>query len=1276
MYAADQFLRKFLGISSIVDPGILNNYNHEDPTYPIFHIKFAFNPPEAKHPDYVTNRLLSDLKDETSQVAPESAIKFLYNVGEPERAIMLRKFNLALKSISEQTPWYFQGISGIEGLFKHAYPSEGRGEAGLTDAVIDISTLDSIDFRITALKDLYRKAAYDRKYRRWVLPVNMRRFRMTIMVGDARQLAITEDNYSINGKQALQALRDIDIFNASNIGGKLLGKVRDGSLSFVKRLQWWDNHFSCLVFDCQDCEFDMNSFSGINSLSHPRLKDTTLAQSLKIKIGRVIESNTYSLLEYSLSDNLIENFLKSENKSDVIKLSQTLNAAFKPKVPYWNNYQNLERDKGDNKRIITEDGGFGSAISQGANAAAAALGIDGITQGTNLGGGGGILGSLGSIVDFAGDTASEIAQEALGLATEQITKNVFGNDLYRSAAGIGLGILNGDLNQVAQNFVNPAIAGALGINIESSGRPIQPNLRDGIPTKLELVAPNVQKSLSDIQANLSGQGADPRFQSIGRPGGSLFNNPNPTEKLFDQKNIDLQASRVEKEMPQNIEFQTVRKETKINPKKEVLTGATKKTTFDESLINLEGAGKKLDLTPSSANLSGAQPLKDLTPNNADLVGAQPLKDLVPDNADLVGAQPLKDLIPDNADLVGAQPLKDLIPNNADLVGAEPLKDLIPDNADLVGAQPLKDLVPNNADLVGAEPLKELVPVNANLIGAESLKDLVPTSAELTGAEALKKIDPAKVILEGQDPLLSFDQKSITLTGTTPLTKFASANETLVGAKVLTDLAQSKINLEGTEPLNSLSSTNVDLAGKTPLSKFEESKIDLTESKVLRDLPNLKEELISPTKQTSFNETTADLDGIKPQTKFAEDNVNLEGSAIKSSSIKNANLIGTLPISKLNESNVELTGNNKNTVKELGVAELNGKTPADKLSESNVGNMEYNESLTSTSLGKETLLGKEPVTAFSENNIGNMKNEVPNTLSSLGTETLLGTKPLTNLSETNVNLVGATVQNKISEKIELNSASITTKMDKNVRLEGTAPLNHMNDNVELKGAININTTFPSTNINLEGKEGATLLPNQNVELEGKQPQSNTISNAFEGQRTLGINKNKKTSQGNVELEISKPLQVLPTKNVDTETRSSSYTIGQNVFQENKGIGIKSNNQTLPQSRIEFETSSVMGNTTSENVGFETPFTRENTTSENVGFKTPFTKENTTSENVGLEAPSIQENTNYKNVGLEAPSVQENTGYKNVQLGVPSVNTPIREVSGELSVVKNPKDSNSQ
>ena len=80
IYAADKALRDFLGISSIRNPAIFNNRNYEDPTYPIFHIKFAFNPPEAKHPDYVTNRLLSKLEDESSAINDESAIKYLYNI--------------------------------------------------------------------------------------------------------------------------------------------------------------------------------------------------------------------------------------------------------------------------------------------------------------------------------------------------------------------------------------------------------------------------------------------------------------------------------------------------------------------------------------------------------------------------------------------------------------------------------------------------------------------------------------------------------------------------------------------------------------------------------------------------------------------------------------------------------------------------------------------------------------------------------------------------------------------------------------------------------------------------------------------------------------------------------------------------------------------------------------------------------------------------------------------------------------------------------------------
>jgi len=1011
VYAADKFLRDFLGITSVRNPGISNNRNHEDPTYPIFHIKFQFNPPEAKHPDYVTNRLLTDLGNESSQVPPESAIKYLYNVGEPERAEMLKKFNISLQNISEKTPWFFQSINGIENLYKHGYESDQRGDRSLQDAIITVNTLDSIDYRITGLKDLYRKVAYDRKFRRWVLPVNMRRFRMSVMVGDFRQLAITEDNFSINGRQALSALRDIDLLNGSNIGGKLLGRVQDGALSFVKRLQWWDNHFSCLVFDCQDCEFDMNTF-GINSnLDHSRMAVQT--NSFKIKVGRVLETNTYSLLEYSLSDNLIENFLKSENKAQVITRSKLLSGTFKPKVSSWSNYQNLEREKGDNKRIILDDGGFSNALGAGINEGLNGLGFgisDALGNGTNLGEDGGFLGSVG---DFFGDTASELAQEALGMATEQIASNVYGNELTRSIAGVGLGVLNGDLNQVAQNFSNPALAGALGINVESSGRPIQPNLRDGIPSKLDLTAPAVQRSQSDVQANLTGQGPDPRFQSIGRPGESLFNNPNPSNRLFDQKNIDLQASRVETEMPDNVEFTEVRKETRLNPNKEQLTGATPKNKFDEASVNLEGAGKKTDLVPSNADLTGAQPLKDLVPSNADLNGAQPLKDLVPSNADLTGAQPLKDLVPSNADLNGAEPLKDLVPSNANLNGAEPLKDLVPSSADLNGAQPLKDLVPSSANLNGAQPLKNLTPNNVRLTGAESLKNLIPNNADLNGAQPLNDLVPNNADLTGAESLKELIPNNADLTGIQPLRDLVPNNADLNGAQAIKDFSESSTELNGAQPIRDFSETNADLTGTQPIRDFNQTNADLIGTQPIRDFSETNANLTGRQPIKDFNQTNADLNGTQPLRNLTQTNADLTGTQpIRDFNQTNAELLGATSLKDLNPTNVELGGlsNNRN-VSDLGKEELLGKDPQRDLNPKNIN-----------------LVGKSPLKTMDNNvNFNINRNQSKSTLDNVNLE---GRDSIKNLPTNNVNLTGNGLLNDTMTNIYSGQGSLGVIGNKN------------------------------------------------------------------------------------------------------------------------------------------------------------------------------------------------------------------------------------------------------
>ena len=903
VYAADQYLRKFLGIASVRNPAIGMGPNYEDPTYPIFNIRFLFTAIDSKHPDYVSNRLLSS--------GPESAVQFLYSVGEPERALMMEKFITLLQDISLNTPWYFQKVTGLEQLYNQGYISSERGygsgsSSGLQSIYLKVDTLESIDHKIHALKDLYRKAAYDRKYRRWILPINMRRFRMRILVGDYRQMAITEDNYSINPRQALDALRDIDVFNGSNIGGKLLGKVNDGALSFVKRLQWWDNHFSCILFDCQDCEFDMSGFPQL--LDHKQI--TPASSSFGINVGRVLESNTYSLLKYVVSDNILENKLKSENESEIAKISEMLKEEFKPIVPSWRSYQNLEREKGDNKRIILDDGGFSNALGAGISEVADGLGIGGI-----LGGGSNFGGALGSVGNFVADTGSELAQQALGLATEQIASNVYGNELTRSAAGVGLGILNGDLNQVAQNFSNPALAGALGINVESTGRPVQPNLRDGVPSKIDLVAPSVQRSLSDVQANLTGEGSDPRFQSIGRPGQSLFSNPNTINRTFDQTNIELIKPRVETEMPDNVNFTEVRKETKLNPSKETLTGSTPKTKFDETNADLQGAGKKTDLTPSNADLTGAEPLKDLIPSNAELNGAEPLKDLIPNNADLIGAEPLKDLTPNNADLTGAESLKDLIPNNADLTGAESLKDLIPSNAELNGNTSETSFNSENLSLLGSSPLNTFNTNNVDLIGTRPIQSFDENNANLIGASSIKNFSDTNIDLVGSVPQ-STTENSIELVGAKPLTEFTETN-----VKFQQDILQREQTLG-----------NSDLVGISPKNQFTESNVGNMITDVNQTESLGTEQLIGSNPMRDFSIRNIDLVG-NTQNSTSIENINLQGSQSQTTMNNNIDLVGKKPLDTMSR-NINLQGVNPIDTMDNNI-ELKGKQPLTNMTMSNI-----------------------------------------------------------------------------------------------------------------------------------------------------------------------------------------------------------------------------------------------------------------------------------------------------------------------------------------------------
>ena len=59
--------------------------------------------------------------------------------------------------------------------------------------LLTFDCMDSIDLRINAMAELYRKATYDYQNHRELLPANLRKFRMWIIVTEIRQIDLQKN---------------------------------------------------------------------------------------------------------------------------------------------------------------------------------------------------------------------------------------------------------------------------------------------------------------------------------------------------------------------------------------------------------------------------------------------------------------------------------------------------------------------------------------------------------------------------------------------------------------------------------------------------------------------------------------------------------------------------------------------------------------------------------------------------------------------------------------------------------------------------------------------------------------------------------------------------------------------------------------------------------------------------------------------------------------------------------------------------------------------------
>jgi hypothetical protein len=153
------------------DPYLL----YQDPTWLGFKLFFNFDQADSK---------LFGLTESYTN----TAYSYLLRIGDKARAGYMEKFVKHIYEINNKTPWFFQTITGLSEAWKRGYQDENFKPLLPNDRKIEIGCLESIDLRISALMDLYRKSCFDWYHRREIVPWNLRNFDVLIYVYEIREI--------------------------------------------------------------------------------------------------------------------------------------------------------------------------------------------------------------------------------------------------------------------------------------------------------------------------------------------------------------------------------------------------------------------------------------------------------------------------------------------------------------------------------------------------------------------------------------------------------------------------------------------------------------------------------------------------------------------------------------------------------------------------------------------------------------------------------------------------------------------------------------------------------------------------------------------------------------------------------------------------------------------------------------------------------------------------------------------------------------------------------
>lgn len=272
------------------------------------------------------NGLGGTTRDASGKVIPLDANNFSGS-GVSHRADALAGFRNLLFSINEKSPWFIKSIDGLDGVLKNLIPrqvGQGGSYREQRSGVLTFNCMDSIDLRVNAMADLYRKATYDYQYQRETLPSNLRKFRMWIIVTEIRQvdlqrnLADVLNPFNLPGVRGIaETIRDIGQGTGLLDGGANQSKNPGKDLeSFVKSFEKLTPYI--LMYQLDLCEFNFDESYPFTSLNNADNRNA-VENKFKVHVGNI--------REYKLQYNILSDLLKNESSFAPILVQDSWNMA-------------------------------------------------------------------------------------------------------------------------------------------------------------------------------------------------------------------------------------------------------------------------------------------------------------------------------------------------------------------------------------------------------------------------------------------------------------------------------------------------------------------------------------------------------------------------------------------------------------------------------------------------------------------------------------------------------------------------------------------------------------------------------------------------------------------------------------------------------------------------------------------------------------------------------------------------------------------------------------